>query len=518
LLALGGLMLLAGAGVVGHEVSQDWAAHQEASAQAVAAGRPAPEAPGLGLGGFGMALALMGLVPLGFGLVRRHDVGLDRYTLGEGHDATFPVAAEGLPDGEAFPLVSKHGDDELVLRFTAGMRGHVSVDGRRHGLDELVRDGRAAATGSAWALPLPRGAKAKVEHGGVAYLVSSVAGGKAIAKTSEADKPFWIYNGASAAVLGGLLALVHLVPEDALHMNMDELVSENRFVGYMQQPDEQHEPEVADTEEQPDDPKTGDEGQRHAGAAGKMGNPKVPAKSGLYAMKGNKTSIPKMARNFDPELAARNAGILGLMERESGHFLASPFGDAYAVGRDDADVWGGLTGTEVGEAFGTMGLGNLGPGRGGGGNGEGTIGLGNVGTIGKTGKGEGGDKYGPRDGKGIRHGDHVRKQPQVAPAKGSNIVGIDKDVIRRIIRQHHNEIRSCYNQGLTKNPNMQGRVAVMFTIGPAGTVPQAAVSENTLGDRDVANCVASRVRRWTFPKPFGGGTAMVTYPFAFTLG
>jgi hypothetical protein len=74
-------------------------------------------------------------------------------------------------------------------------------------------------------------------------------------------------------------------------------------------------------------------------------------KSGLYAMKGPKDAVPRMARNFDPDTVARNAGILGHMQQEGGHFLASPYGGAFAVGNDDEDVWGGLTGTEIGEAY-----------------------------------------------------------------------------------------------------------------------------------------------------------------------
>ena len=44
-----------------------------------------------------------------------------------------------------------------------------------------------------------------------------------------------------------------------------------------------------------------------------MGKPTSKSKSGLYAMKGPKDAIPQMARNFDPDMAARNAGILGVM-------------------------------------------------------------------------------------------------------------------------------------------------------------------------------------------------------------
>lgn len=62
-------------------------------------------------------------------------------------------------------------------------------------------------------------------------------------------------------------------------------------------------------------------------------------------------------------------------------------GEWSRFGSDDADVWGGLTGTEIGQAFGVGGLGLIGTGRGGGGTGEGTIGLGNLGVIGFGGRG-----------------------------------------------------------------------------------------------------------------------------------
>lgn len=81
-----------------------------------------------------------------------------------------------------------------------------------------------------------------------------------------------------------------------------------------------------------------------------MGIPETKAKSGLYAMKGPKDAIPSMARDYS--------------------------GSAFAVGSDDADVWGGLVGAEIGESYGVGGLGLVGTGRGGGGVGEGTIGLG----------------------------------------------------------------------------------------------------------------------------------------------
>ena len=64
----------------------------------------------------------------------------------------------------------------------------------------------------------------------------------------------------------------------------------------------------------------------------------------------------------------------------------------------------------------------------------------------------------------------------------------------------------------------KGRVAVQFTIGGTGKVPSAVVQETTMKDAGVGNCIAQAVRRWTFPKPEGGGSVIVTYPFVLEPG
>ena len=247
-----------------------------------------------------------------------------------------------------------------------------------------------------------------------------------------------------------------------------------------------------------------------------MGKPTSKQKSGLYAMKGPKDAIPQMARNFDPDMAARTAGILGVMSQQSGHFLASPYGGAFAVGNDDEDVWGGLTGTEVGEAYGVGGLGLVGTGRGGGGTGEGTIGLGNTGLIGKGGGGGTGSGYGRGAGAGF--GGKGKRVPRVRQAKAKVQGALDKDIIRRIVRAHINEVRHCYNQGLSRNPNLQGRVAVNFVITTTGKVGSSVVQDSTIKDKGVAQCIAKAVKRWKFPKPRGGGNVIVTYPFNLSPG
>lgn len=221
---------------------------------------------------------------------------------------------------------------------------------------------------------------------------------------------------------------------------------------------------------------------------------------GLYAMKGP-------------------AGVLGTMSAESGHFLASPYGAAFAVGNDDEDVWGGLTGTEVGEAFGVGSLGLVGTGRGGeggGGTGEGTIGLGTTGLIGKGGGGGTGSGYGRGSGAGF--GGRGKRVPRVRQAKATVDGAMDKDIIRRIVRAHINEVRYCYNQGLTKDEELKGRVTIDFEIGLTGKVSDAEVTKTTLDDEDVGTCIAKAVKRWKFPRPSGSDPVGVTYPFVLEPG
>ncbi|MCX4242313.1 FHA domain-containing protein, partial [Paraliomyxa miuraensis] len=192
-LGLGGALMLVGLGIVGNEVMQDWDGFHEEQAKAQELGRPAPQAPGLGIAGIGIGLALLGLVPFGFGVVRLDDKGVGNYTVGESPNAVFHAPVAGLPEQAAFPLVRGNGSD-YTLNFTQGMAGDVTLEGQTLSLADLVSSGRAGAMGSVYSFPMPAGAHVRLQHNGVTYHVNTVPPGKVIAAKSEADKPFWIYN------------------------------------------------------------------------------------------------------------------------------------------------------------------------------------------------------------------------------------------------------------------------------------------------------------------------------------
>jgi pSer/pThr/pTyr-binding forkhead associated (FHA) protein len=519
MMALGGALMLGGLGLFGYEVSQPWAQYNADVAEAQKLRQEAPAAPGLGTGSLGMLIALLGLVPFVAGGMRRREVGLDAYLIGEGSEANFKVRGADLPDPAATALVSRTADG-FALAFTPSMQGSVELGEQSVSLADLVSSGRAQASDGAYRYMLPRGAKAKVMHGDVRFDVSLVNRGAIVAGRGEIDWPFWTYFGGTATVGTAFYLLMRSMPDDAMAMQVSDTEASARFASYFHQADEQSQDEPVEVEDaQTSDEKaqSGQTGKRASGAEGQMGNPKERSTGGAYAAKGSPDKDPQIGRNFDPVASASQAGILGILAAQDRHFLASLDGGPFTVGQDDEDVWGNVMGVDHAGAYGVGGLGLVGSGKGGGGVAGGLIGMGDHGLLGH-GNGNGGLYHGNEGGKGgvIGFGERKKKIPEPRVGKGSVTGDIDKDMIRRIVRAHLNEVRSCYNTGLTRNPNLEGRVTVQFSIIGTGKVASSVVQENTTKDGGVADCIAKAVKRWSFPRVGKGGTALVSYPFLLT--
>lgn len=146
--------------------------------------------------------------------------------------------------------------------------------------------------------------------------------------------------------------------------------------------------------------------------------------------------------------------------------------------------------------------------------GEGTIGLGSTGLIGKGGGGSG-SGYGRGAGAGF--GGRGTRVPTVRQAKAEVMGSLDREVIRRIVRAHVNEVRHCYELGLQSDPNLKGRITIDFRIEPSGKVSAATVVEDTLAVAAVGTCIAARAANWTFPTT-PGGVVTVRYPFVLEPG
>jgi hypothetical protein len=72
----------------------------------------------------------------------------------------------------------------------------------------------------------------------------------------------------------------------------------------------------------------------------------------------------------------------------------------------------------------------------------------------------------------------------------------------------------CYDNALTQDPTLKGKVSISVRVGTNGAVCSAAVASNDMGTPSVANCVAGYFRSGSFPAP-KGGCADINVPINF---
>jgi TonB family protein len=106
-------------------------------------------------------------------------------------------------------------------------------------------------------------------------------------------------------------------------------------------------------------------------------------------------------------------------------------------------------------------------------------------------------------------------EPRVLPGRITRTGSLPKEVIRRVIRKHRREVLDCYQRELKKDDTLGGRLLVSFTITKTGRVVAVSTKKDTVGNKRLSQCVTSKIRRWVFPEPTGGGIVRVTYPFVF---
>ncbi len=244
------------------------------------------------------------------------------------------------------------------------------------------------------------------------------------------------------------------------------------------------------------------EGKKPKDEEGKFGKKDEKKDKAVTFLKKGAPIVDANKREEDRKKVMK-AGLLGALGDGAASNVFGPGG----LGTGINNALGGLTGgAGQGDAHGVGGMGSRGTGPGGGGTG---LGLGGLGTKG-SGRGLGGNGSIDLGGRGK---DSVRIVPGKTTVKG----GLSKDVIMKVIKRHQNEIKFCYEQEAQKNPDLAGKVAVAFTIDPAGAVADATVAETTLNNGNAENCMLSRIRRWKFPEPEGGGVVEVNFPWVFKV-
>ena len=110
--------------------------------------------------------------------------------------------------------------------------------------------------------------------------------------------------------------------------------------------------------------------------------------------------------------------------------------------------------------------------------------------------------------------------PKIRLDKPEVIGSIDQRIIQKIARQHLNEISICYEKEYDMTPKREapklaGKVTLRWLIAPKGDVSKVEVTETTLNNKKIENCLISSIKYWRFPAPKGGGIVQVTYPIEF---
>ncbi|HYO51900.1 AgmX/PglI C-terminal domain-containing protein [Archangium sp.] len=384
---------------------------------------------------------------------------------------------------------------ELCVPEAAGVI--VTRNGDVRTKDSLRAEGKLTASGPEHTYTLGLHDRAEVSLGTLTFVVRYVKPSPAVPvnTVAEADFTWFKVAGISFLTAGALLAAILFTPRSEAPSDNDIFESQQRVAKFLVQPQKQIDTKRLDL-------KGVEEGAKAKGEEGKFGKEEAkkaeadPSKPGTPIVNKNK-------REQDRKVVGR-VGLLGALKGLKGG-ASDVFGPG-GLGTGINNALGGLkSGAGLGDAQGVGGLGSRGQGTGGGGT---ALGLGGLGTKG-NGRGAG-------DGGGIDLSGRGKTVTKIVPGKTTVIGGLDKDVIAKIIRSHQNEIKYCYETELNKNPSLAGKVAVAFTIDPAGGVSEANVTETTLNSPAAENCMLSRIRRWKFPEPKGGGVVAVTYPWLFS--
>ena len=266
-------------------------------------------------------------------------------------------------------------------------------------------------------------------------------------------------------------------------------------------------------------------------------------------------SAPRIPARIEQSAVAQPAsefGLAGLLQTGPDAGADGPSslflwgGAPLAQGSDLSAALGNVWGASAGDSFGVGGLGLSGAGLGGGGRGQG-VGLGSIdlaaagpwGERGMPGRAHRAGAYTSRCGGDYEYfkaaGPAQARAAQIpdpevvcsewgiedptqcklwrvrtTPGCTTSVSGrLPPEAILAILRQNHGRFRLCYERGLGRDPNLQGRVELHLVIQPSGAVRSANASGAL--PEDVTTCMAGAVAQLQFPESVSGAVD-VRYP------
>jgi TonB family protein len=397
------------------------------------------------------------------------------------------------------------------LCFGEGMDGRVAVDGNVFDLAALKVQGLARRKGDRWQLQLGEDSRGKVVLGDVTVLFQFVtpppvpAAPKlpAVARGGWVKSIDWIYTAIVVAVgivEAALIGYMQTLPVKKEEVKLESL--DARFARLL----------VPELIRQPERPKPtaaqAAEGAKKAGA--EEGKGKRGAKRRARGGDDVERAKEEARGVADVREKVGKVGMLGLIGSVGPGGVDKAVTDVFAEGGVDRDVDSTFKRAE------SIALAEGGLGRGRAPKGGGAEGVGTTETIGDEKVTGVGVRRGVRKVDVERGEERTVPKPQIGTGTAEVEGGsLDPAKISSVVRRRLAAIKGCYERSLRRNPDLQGKISVRFTIGPTGAVVEISVESNTMGDEEVARCIVSVMRGWRFPKP-EGGSVTVAYPFIFT--
>lgn len=429
-------------------------------------------------------------------IIRRRET----VSIGSSERNHFIVGAAGLPARfEVFQLVG----DDYILNFTDQMRGRVGLSGGVQDLAQARTSGAARNAGTHWQIKLNDQSRGKVTIGETTLLFQFVSPPPvqprpqlpAAARGGFVKGIDWTFTAfvtfSFMTVFGFVIYLENAdwpVPNDV------EVPPEIAHMIFEEPP-----PPPEDTPAPTDDTSTDTTPEPTKVADN---HPQAPSHDNTPTQ--HESQAEATARMTEEASAAAEQLLVGALGGETDSALNDVLRGGAVTG-NAADVLAQANGVGVAQG----GAGGQLRTRGGGGTGEGG-GLGGLARAGGAGATQ-------QAGEGTQVVE-VRVRGRATLQDGDAIGGdgtFDSATVVRMIRTRISAIQACYEQQLRRNPTLNGKVTVEFTIQVSGGVSGVHATENTTSDDAVANCVTGIVGRFRFNPGPADGSVVFSYPFVF---
>lgn len=97
----------------------------------------------------------------------------------------------------------------------------------------------------------------------------------------------------------------------------------------------------------------------------------------------------------------------------------------------------------------------------------------------------------------------------------SAVGGLDKDAIRKALRENRRAIANCYETALLTKRQLDGRMTFRWVISVEGNVSSIKLQSSEINLPNFEACVESVIKAIKFPQAPNKSTTTVIYPFAF---